>query len=130
MSDNFQVITFRDTFLVLVGTILGSFFRFCLTNWFAKLSRRKYLSTICVNSLSTFLLAIIISSYNKFLIDSGYILFFSLGLIGSLSTFSTFIVDILERLQKRKISEGFSIIILSIILSLLCGLTGHWITAF
>ena len=127
MSHDLQVITLKDTLLLIFGTALGSWFRFSLIEWVAKFSRRDYLGTICVNSLSTFLLAIIISLYNKFLFNSGYILFFSVGFIGSLSTFSTFILDIFKRLQNRKIFAGFFIISVSISLSLLCGLIGYWL---
>ena len=127
MSENFQVITFEDTVLVIFGTFLGSFFRCCLIEWFAKFSNKKYLATIFVNSLATFCLAII--TYSKFAVNSSYILFLSVGIIGSLSTFSTFIGDVFQTLQKRKISEGFLIVILSIILSLLCGLIGYSLTA-
>ncbi len=117
----------KDTFLLIVGTVVGSLSRFFLLEFFSKLYKRDYLGTICVNSFATFILAIIASSYGKFSMHSSYILFLSVGFIGSFSTFSTFMIDVFKRLQKRKISEGFLIIILSIIFSLLCGFIGYWI---
>ena len=128
MSEYFQAISSKETIFVIIGTVLGSFLRFHLIDWFSNLFQRKYLGTIFVNSLSTFFLAIIISSYNKILIfNSGYILFFSVGLLGSLSTFSTFIIDIFQILQKKKVLEAFFIALISILLTLIFGSIGYWV---
>ena len=110
MSEYFQAISLKETIFVIIGTVLGSFLRFHLIDWFSNLFQRKYLGTIFVNSLSTFFLAIIISSYNKILLfNSGYLLFFSVGLLGSLSTFSTFVIDIFQALQKKNCLRPFSL---------------------
>ena len=110
MSEYLQGISLKETIFVIIGTIFGSYLRFHLIDWFSNLYQRKYLGTIFVNSLSTFFLAIIVSSYNKILLfNSGYILFFSVGLLGSLSTFSTFIIDIFQILQKKKFLRLFSL---------------------
>ncbi len=67
-----------------------------------------------INIFSAFVFGLIMSSFKEGVIlqdDSPFMLFVSIGFLGSFSTFSTFVVDILGILMEHRWIDGLSLLI-------------------
>ena len=97
------MVNFQEVFLVVIGGIIGSWLRYLIIEFNSQIASRKYIGTIIVNTISSFLLAIIFS-FNDISIftNSSFNLFFVIGFLGSLSTFSTFIIELMQSMIDRK----------------------------
>ena len=87
----------QDILLITIGSILGANTRFIIYKQLEKKKLNKNYIILVINIFSSFLLGLFLSvlSRNGSLIYSyQLVLFFSIGLLGSLSTFSTFIYDV------------------------------------
>ena len=128
MYDFLQAISLQETFLVTIGGLIGSFLRFYLLEFMFLFSSKRYIGTIFVNSLSTFLLSLILASGKGISLSfPAYYIFIMIGLLGSLSTFSTFIIEVLNSFLDKAWKEGFEIIVLSIILSMIMSWLGFFV---
>ena len=92
---------FRSFFLLSIGAILGSWTRMYCTNMFGLILSAKYWATFVVNITASFFLGLLIAlqshSNLHFLNSSSPLyIFICVGFLGSLSTFSTFISDLLN----------------------------------
>ena len=117
LLDNFQ-----DFILVSSGSIIGTNIRFIIYNKLEKLNINKIFSILLINILSSFFLGLslsILTQTNS--LDYSYELglFFSIGLLGSLSTFSTFIYDLYDLVLKLKFYIAFKLYIISLTLGIL-----------
>tara|TARA_Y100001968_G_scaffold328234_1_gene375005 strand:+ start:331 stop:705 length:375 start_codon:yes stop_codon:yes gene_type:complete len=118
-------VIFQNILYVALGSVLGSWLRFYLINFSANLWHKKYFGTILVNSIATFLLSISWPLFNKGIETySSLGLFYIIGFIGSLSTFSTFIIEVLESLFERNWIRSFSMITYSLFISFTVGFIG------
>ena len=118
---------FRSFFFLSVGAIVGSSTRMYLTSFFSSIFSVKHWATFVVNIAAAFLLGLFVAlnsrlGNNSFDNNSPLVLFICVGFLGSLSTFSAFINDLLNILleQRWKKFFGFS----------LCSLLGGLIAAF
>ncbi len=112
----------KSLLLVSFGGILGSNIRFFIFQSLDEFCINKQLKTILINNLASFLLgffsAILINNHS---LDYSYQfgLFIVIGVLGSLSTFSTYIYDLFELSCEFKFSKVIKMLIFSIILGLL-----------
>ena len=116
LLDNFQ-----DFILVASGSILGANIRFIIYNKFEKLNINKNISILLINILSSFFLGLlvsILSQFNSLVYSYKLGLFFSIGLLGSLSTFSTFIYDLYDLVLKLKFYIAFKLFFVSLTLGI------------
>ena len=112
----------QDYLIIIFGSILGSSCRFYLMEYFQLFSKRKYFATFLVNLIATILLSICVFAYqNYYPISSNMSLFLLVGFLGSLSTFSTFIIDVLNSFLHDSWFEGVYILALSIIGTFIAG---------
>ena len=113
----------KSVWLVSFGALLGSNLRFLIYN---KIDNFLFISKeskiLVINNLSTFLLGLFYShlvnnsfTYNLYY----YSLFVSIGFLGSLSTFSTFIYDIFQLSSQNRFLKSIQIIFYSIFLGLI-----------
>ena len=107
---------FKDTLLVSVGALLGANIRFILYEKLKKYFLINHFPILTINIFASFCLGLFvailprISSYNY---SYQLILFFSIGLLGSLSTFSTFVYDLYEIFIKFKFLSAFKLFFIS-----------------
>ena len=107
--DNFLLISF--------GAVLGANTRFIIYKKIEKINLNKNFIILLINSFSSFLLGLFISISSK-MNSLGYSyqlgLFFSIGLLGSLSSFSTFIYDLYELFIQLKYFRALKLLIISL----------------
>ena len=89
--------TFKDFLLVSFGAVLGVNFRFIIFQKFKEININGHLIILIINAFSSFLLGLFISispNISSLTYSSQLGLFFLIGFVGSLSTFSTFVYDL------------------------------------
>ena len=86
----------RDVLLVAIGAIPGAWLRFRLVNHFEPLVPRKHWATFGVNITACFALGLIAALAGRCGPDQQITLLLSTGFLGSLSTFSTFMAELLQ----------------------------------
>ncbi|WP_261792598.1 fluoride efflux transporter FluC [Prochlorococcus marinus] len=100
-----------------IGAILGANLRFLIYRKLEKIQLKKDLIILLINIFSSFLLGLFFSILPDISFATDYYqfgLFFSIGFIGSLSTFSTFIYDLFELFTQSKFNRSFNIFIISL----------------
>ena len=105
-----------EIFLVSLGAILGANTRFQINNKLEKLNLRKDISILIINTFASFCLGLFLSSieeFNSFIYSYQLFLFFSIGFLGSLSTFSSFVYDLFELCLRLKFSRALKLFIIS-----------------
>ncbi len=113
---------------VASGGVFGTWLRFHLVNYLQLNLLRKKWATCSVNLVAAFLMGLLGSLEAKTVIFneySSFMLFFGVGFLGSLSTFSTFVLDFFESISKKRLNEGFSFLTLTIFGGLLLAAAGY-----
>ena len=111
-----------DIILVVSGAFFGANARFLIYKKLEQIKVNKNYIIMIINTFSSFCLGLFSSflSHNSTLLYSYQLgLFFSIGLLGSLSTFSTFIYDLYALLIKFKFYRAFKLFIISLIAGIL-----------
>tara|TARA_Y100001968_G_scaffold73914_1_gene65328 strand:+ start:357 stop:749 length:393 start_codon:yes stop_codon:yes gene_type:complete len=108
---------FQDFILIAIGAVLGANTRFIIYKKLDQLYVSKNYIVLSINICASFLLGLFLSILSQISsVDYSYklVLFFSLGLLGSLSTFSAFIYDLYELFIQLKFYIAFKLFIISI----------------
>jgi len=111
-----------DFILVLFGAVLGANFRFII---YKKLQKYKLINdfrTILINTLASFLLGCFLSFIPKISSLNFFyqlVLFFLIGFLGSLSTFSTYMYELFDSLLKLNFFKALKYVFISVVLGLL-----------
>ena len=111
-----------DIILVVSGALFGANARFFIYTKLEQIKVNKNYIIMIINTFSSFCLGLFSSflSHNSPVLYSYQLgLFFSIGLLGSLSTFSTFIYDLYALLIKFKFYRAFKLFIISLIAGIL-----------
>ena len=117
----------KDIFLVSFGSLLGANLRFLVYNKLKQINLSSDFSILIINTFSSFFLGFFvsilpkISSYN---FSNQLVLFFSIGFLGSLSTFSTFVYDLFEFSLQLKFSRALKLFLISLPLGILALASG------
>ena len=119
--------SFQDFLLITIGAIFGANARFILYKNLYKVNFDRNSIILVINTMSSFCLGFFLSTTSH-ISSLNYTyklgLFFSIGLLGSLSTFSTFIYDLYELLIALKFARAFKLFINSLILGILAFVFG------
>ena len=105
-----------EILLVSFGAILGANTRFKISNKLEKIPFRKGSSILIINIFSSFFLGLflaIVEQFSSFIYYYQLLLFFSIGFLGSLSTFSSFVYDLFEFCLKLKLARALKLLIIS-----------------
>ena len=106
----------QDILAISFGAVLGVNIRFKIYDKFQKINLSKDLIILMINILASFLFGLLlsvlprISSYNFF---DQLVLFLSIGCLGSLSTFSTFVYDLFDLCLKLKFIRAVQLFFIS-----------------
>ncbi len=108
--------------LISLGALIGANTRFQIYKKIEKININNNLIILLINSISSFFLGLflsLLSRVSSLVYSYQLVLFFSIGLLGSLSSFSTFIYDLYELLIKFKYLRAFKLFIISLIAGIL-----------
>ena len=130
----FEIGHWQDFLLVAVGAISGASLRFWLGDFLQLLLPRKHWGTFLINISAAFGLGLVIafeaergSSLGEALSSnraSQLFLLIAVGFLGSLSTFSTFVLEVLMALRDHLWREAFLLTLGSICVGLLAAYLG------
>ena len=115
--------------MVGLGAIPGAWLRLRVVNHFEPLVPRKHWGTFVVNLVAAFALGLVLGLERTGRCDqpagaSPLILLVGTGFFGSLSTFSTFSVEVLATLRERRWGEAALLTAGSVIVGLLVAAAG------
>lgn len=113
--------TLRNILFVALGGALGSTFRYCLTLLSSWLSVGGEWATLAANLLGSFLIGL--AAPNS---TSPYLLFFTVGVCGGFTTFSTFSLQTIKMFQNGQYGVGLLYMAGTLILSLSMVVCGIW----
>ena len=105
-----------EIILVSLGAILGANTRFEIYNKLGKISLRKDLCILIINTFASFCLGLFLSlidNFSSFKYSYQLVLLFSIGFLGSLSTFSTFVYDLFDLCLKFKFTRALKLFLIS-----------------
>ncbi len=98
-----------EALLVACGAVPGAWLRLRLINHFEPLLPRRHWSTLLVNASACFALGLVVALEGRCGTTSaagGLSLWLATGFLGSLSTFSTLAVELLQVVQRRERLEA------------------------
>ena len=111
-----------ELFFISLGAILGSNTRFKITSKLEKLNIRKDFLILIINTFASFFFGLflsIIEQLRSFSYSYQLILFFSIGFLGSLSTFSSFVYDLFDLCLQLKFARAFNLFVISLSLGII-----------
>ena len=88
-----------EALLVGIGAIPGAWLRLKMVNHFEQMVPKKHWGTFVVNVVACFGLGLILALDQRCIADPSLALLIGVGFFGSLSTFSTFAVELLNELR-------------------------------
>ena len=123
---------FKINFLLVVvlGGSLGSLGRYAISIFVQKYSSAFFpWATLITNLLGSFLIGVVFVLANqKFAFNENWHLFLKVGLLGALTTFSTFSLETVQLLGQGNYFYAFSNLVLNVFCTLLATLLAIYLT--
>ena len=108
-----------------MGGFTGAIARFTLSGWVQKVSNSTFpFGTLSVNILGSFFIGFLFLYFQQINLSPTQKAFFITGLLGALTTFSTFSLDTVLLMQQELYLKAFSSVVLNIFLSIGATLLG------
>ncbi len=111
----------QDLLFVSLGSILGTCTRFLMFIKLEKILLKKGYSILTINTFASFCLGFFLSfitDTNAFKLLDKLVLFFVIGFLGSLSSFSTFVYDLFDLWSKNEFASASKLLIISLFLGI------------
>ena len=118
---------FKDVILISFGAVLGANTRFIIYEKLNEINISKNSIVLLINIFSSFFLGLFLSVLSRIgSVSYSYqlVLFFAIGLFGSLSTFSSFIYDLYDLFIQLKFYSALKLFIISLTSGLLAFAVG------
>ena len=112
----------EEILLVSLGAILGANSRYKILKKLQNTCLRRDYFILIINTFSCFCLGLFLSfieQFDSFMYSYQLVLFFSIGFLGSLSSFSSFIYDLFDLCVQLKFSKAFNLFIISSFLGII-----------
>ena len=116
-----------EAFLVGLGAIPGAWLRLKVVNHFQPMVPKKHWGTFLVNVLACFALGLVLALNETCSASTGIVLLMGVGFFGSLSTFSTFAVELLNELRAGQAITALVLALASVAVGLLASALGYGI---
>ena len=121
-----------EAILVALGAVPGAWLRLRVVNHFEPVVPHKHWGTFVVNVSAAFFLGLFSGLHALQLkacsgVDgtAPMMLLVGVGFFGSLSTFSTFVVELLNTLQSRQFLQFVGLLVFSLVIGLLAAAAGY-----
>ena len=114
-----------EALLVGLGAIPGAWLRLKVVNHFQPMVPKKHWGTFLVNVVACFALGVVLALSDTCASSSGIALLMGVGFFGSLSTFSTFAVELLNELRAGQTLTAVVLALASIGAGLLASAVGY-----
>ena len=121
-----------EAILVALGAVPGAWLRLRVVNHFEPVVPHKHWGTFVVNVSAAFFLGLFSGLHALQLkacsgVDgtAPMMLLLGVGFFGSLSTFSTFVVELLNTLQSRQFLQFVGLMVFSLVIGLLAAAAGY-----
>jgi CrcB protein len=114
-----------EVILVGLGAIPGAWLRLKVVNHFQPLVPKKHWGTFIVNVVACFALGLVLALNETCTASTGIALLMGVGFFGSLSTFSTFAVELLNELRAGQALTALVLALASIGAGLLASAVGY-----
>ena len=114
-----------EALLVGLGAIPGAWLRLKVVNHFQPMVPKKHWGTFIVNVVACFALGLVLALNETSASSTGIALLMGLGFLGSLSTFSTFAVELLNELRAGQMLTAVLLALASIGAGLLASALGY-----
>ena len=105
---------------IALGGALGAIFRYILGNQVSIIFGTNFpFSILIINVIGSFFMGMAIESFNLFSISNEPLQkFFTVGILGAFTTFSTFSLDAVDLILKNRFSDAFIYVFASVILAI------------
>ena len=114
-----------EAVLVGLGAIPGAWLRLKVVNHFQPMVPKKHWGTFIVNVMACFALGLVLALNETCASRTGIALLMGVGFFGSLSTFSTFAVELLNELRAGQMLTSVVLALASIGAGLLASAVGY-----
>ena len=102
-----------------IGGFIGAILRFSISNWIGKTTTTAFpLGTLSVNLLGSFLIGFLFLYFQQSNLSPTQKALFITGLLGALTTFSTFSLETVLLMEKELYVRAFSNVFLNVVLSI------------
>ena len=119
-----------EALLVGLGAIPGAWLRLKVVNHFAPMVPKKHWGPLLVNVIASFALGFVLALDETCSASSGIALLMGVGFFGSLSTFSTFVVELLNELRAGHLLAAAALAVISIVAGLIAAAAGYGLGAY
>jgi len=119
-----------EAVLVGLGAIPGAWLRLKVVNHFEPMVPKKHWGTFLVNVIASFALGLVLALVERCSESTGIALLMGVGFFGSLSTFSTFVVELLNELRAGHVLAAAALALISIVVGVLAAAVGYGLGAY
>ena len=119
-----------EALLVGLGAIPGAWLRLKTVNHFEPMVPKKHWGTFLVNVIASFALGLVLALVERCSESTGIALLMGVGFFGSLSTFSTFVVELLNELRAGHVLAAAALALISIVAGVLAAAAGYGLGAY
>ena len=119
-----------EAVLVGLGAIPGAWLRLKVVNHFEPMLPKKHWGTFLVNVIASFALGLVLALVERCSTSTGIALLMGVGFFGSLSTFSTFVVELLNELRAGHVLAAAALALISIVAGMIAAAAGYGLGAY
>ena len=119
-----------EALLVGLGAIPGAWLRLKVVNHFEPMVPKKHWGTFLVNVIASFALGLVLALVERCSTSTGIALLMGVGFFGSLSTFSTFVVELLNELRAGHVLAAAALAVISIVAGMIAAAAGYGLGAY
>ena len=111
-----------------IGGFIGAILRFSISTWVGKATTTAFpWGTLSVNILGSFFIGFLFLYFQQSNFSPTQKALFITGLLGALTTFSTFSLDTVLLMEKELYTQAMSNVVLNIMFSVGATLLGMWV---
>ena len=119
-----------EALLVALGAVPGAWLRLKWVNHLQPMVPQKHWGTFAVNVIACFSLGLVLALLEHCGAATGVALLIGVGFLGSLSTFSTFVVEVLNELRAGQNLLALALVLASLLSGLLAAAAGYGLGSY